>query len=202
MIMRKALTSTVLAALLLSVSPLLTHEAAAQSKKSVEQTSSTELNAAVKATIETIGTVMPDIKDYEIISIRKNEETTVAGKIEVFQIEMMGAPHPVKPNYAYLRINADTGELIIAEIQNGLPSTNSPLSDQEAESQASTYLETLLGDKAEDYTFSKVYTYTLGENNDKPVTVVTFESDENSVHLALHGNGELGRFLKDIYPPE
>uniref|UniRef100_UPI00289873FE hypothetical protein n=1 Tax=Brevibacillus reuszeri TaxID=54915 RepID=UPI00289873FE len=160
----------------------------------------TELNEEAKATLERVGTALPDIKDYEIIRITKKTETSVTGDIDVFEIQLLGAPHPVNPNFASVRINAVTGELIVAEIQNGLVSTT-PLNNQEAKSKASSYLETLLGDAAEDYLFSNVYTYTLG-NDDKPVTVVTFESAENSVHIAIDGNGDLKRFLKDIYPQE
>lgn len=216
---RTVITATLLATCLLSVSPVWAQQATSQqnvnktgvskvsdkahssAKAKKSKLSLAELDEKSQETMKLVAEIMPELNDYRILSISKEVQNSTRGTIEVNEIEMSGEPAGDAPNYARLRIDASTGELIVAEIQNGLPSVV-PLNDTVAEKKAHEYLQKLLNSEEKNYKFSTIYTYKLGDNQDKPVTLVTYTSENNDVYISLDGNGELKRFLKDIYPSE
>lgn len=219
MIKQTVITATLFATCLLSVSPVwaqdtipqmnssktgvshVSDKAHSSTKAKKSKLSLENLDEKSKETIKTVGEVMPAINDYRILNISKELQNSRKGTIEVYEIMMSGEPKGDDPNFARLRLDAATGQLIIAETQNGLPSIT-PLDDTAAEKKANEYLQKLLAGEAENYKFTSVHTNILGENRDKPVTLVTYYSLDDEVYISLDGNGELKRFLKNIYPSE
>lgn len=218
LIKRTVLTATILATSLLAISPVWAQStikqenssqtaaqvsdkvSSAKAKKS-KKLSVEDLDKKSQETLQSVMKVMPDLNDYLIQKITKEIQNSNAGKIEVYEIELNGKPEGDAPNTSRVRIDVATGKLIVAEIQNGL-TTGTPLGNSDAEKKADEYLQKLLNNEAKNYQFTSVYSYKLGENQDKPVTLVTYKSKSDEVYISLDSNGELKRFLKDIYPAE
>jgi len=218
---QKAVATTILAACILAVSPVaamdaIAHEVIAKkasvksamsesgmkAKKDNAQPLEENLNEQVKAALETVKKVMPDLQSYSINEIFTGVQKTQQGEIEIVGLELRGEPgEPYEDSLgvALVAVNAKTGELIGADIQNGFPSLEEPLEYEQAMELARDYLEQVYGDQAKQYEVEKVRSYFFGINKEKAQTNVSFQGPEDTIHLVLDNNGDLKRILKDIY---
>ncbi|WNC16450.1 hypothetical protein [Brevibacillus brevis] len=163
----------------------------------------------VKNKLEELTEIVPQLTDYRIDSIRESVEKDVNGnKITVLVALLFDQDYLI----AHLKLNAETGEVIIFDHNSESPNTDKPLQGREAVERAEHYLDFFLKDRASQFEYSKQYTYVLTgypeeELPGKPFTLVTFtpkEKSENqpikSANVLLDANGELHRYLVDIFP--
>lgn len=208
MFKRKAPAFTLVAALLLSNSVVLTNEAAASSHKAkqmvtaskLDELSIKDLNDRAKATFKHVKEVLPDLKKYEIDSITIDQFQTNSGPIERLELILSGTPEGTSPNFGVVQLNANTGELLSVDLQNGLLSSKEVLGEKEAIKKGIEHLKHLFGEKADSYKFSEI-SYSTFQNN-KTQLLVIYTSPDHSVYVTMDSIGELKAARKDIYPQD
>ncbi|MCC8438038.1 hypothetical protein HP567_026240 [Brevibacillus sp. M2.1A] len=204
---RKALAFTLIAALLLPITPVLLNEAAAASSykakatvtaTKLEELSINDLNKKTKATLNHVKEVIPDLKDYPITSIVKENVDTTSGPIERLEVILSSTPEGTTPDFGVVHVNASTGELISIDIQNRLSSSKEVLGDEEAIKKGKEFLKLLFGKQAEKYKFSQINSSTVQDN--KTQILVIYTSPDHSINVTLDRVGKLKAVKKDIYP--
>ncbi|MBY0086267.1 hypothetical protein [Brevibacillus brevis] len=204
---RKALAFTLITALLLPITPVLLNEAAAASSykakatvtaTKLEELSINDLNKKTKATLNHVKEVIPDLKDYPITSIVKENVDTTSGPIERLEVILSSTPEGTTPDFGVVHVNASTGELISIDIQNRLSSSKEVLGDEEAIKKGKEFLKLLFGKQAEKYKFSQINSSTVQDN--KTQILVIYTSPDHSINVTLDRVGKLKAVKKDIYP--
>ncbi|NRS48720.1 hypothetical protein [Brevibacillus sp. HB2.2] len=200
---RKALAFTLMTALLLSNSAVLTTEAAAKASSTEEEVISKKLTAEnlddnAKATLELVKEVMPDMEKYDIIHVRvyENLKTRNGDRIDQLEVELMGTPEGEKPHHALVRMNAKTGELIGAEIANGLLKSEAKLNKEEATKKGFEYLKHFFGEKADKYGVSDVRNYVFGDGAKQILVIYT--APDHDIYVTMDSEGELKAAKKDM----
>ncbi|MGG4452040.1 hypothetical protein [Brevibacillus porteri] len=204
---RKALAFTLIAALFLPNTPILSNEAAAASSykakatvtaTKLEELSINDLNQKAKATLNHVKEVIPDLKNYHITSIVKENVVTTSGPIERLEVILSSTPDGTTPDFGVVHVNASTGELIAVDIQNGLPSSKEVLGDEEAIKKGKEHLKLLFGKQAEKYKFSQIHSSTIQDN--KTQILVIYTSPDHYINVSMDRVGKLKAIKKDIYP--
>ncbi|MCE0450249.1 hypothetical protein [Brevibacillus sp. AF8] len=204
---RKALAFTLITALLLPITPVLLNEAAAASSykakatvtaTKLEELSINDLNKKTKATLNHVKEVIPDLKNYPITSIVKENVDTTSGPIERLEVILSSTPEGTTPDFGVVHVNASTGELISIDIQNRLSSSKEVLGDEEAIKKGKEFLKLLFGKQAEKYKFSQINSSTVQDN--KTQILVIYTSPDHSINVTLDRVGKLKAVKKDIYP--
>ncbi|MGF9905987.1 hypothetical protein [Brevibacillus porteri] len=206
MFKHQALPFTLIAALLLLNTPLLSNEAAAASSHKAKATvtatklaelSINDLNQKAKATLNHVKEVIPDLKNYHIASIVKENVVTTSGPIERLEVILSSTPEGTTPDFGVVHVNASTGELISVDIQNGL-SASKVLGDEEAIKKGKEHLKLLFGKQAEKYKFSQIHSSTVQDN--KTQILVIYTSPNHYINVTMDSVGKLKTVKKDIYP--
>lgn len=204
---RKVLAFTLIAALLLPNTPILTNEAAAASSHKekatvtatkLEELSINDLNQKAKATLNHVKEAIPDLKNYHITSIVKEKVAATSGPIERLEVILSSKPDGTTPDFGVVHVNASTGELISVDIQNGLPSSKEVLGDEEAIKKGKEHLKLLFGNQAEKYKFSQINSSTVQDN--KTQVLVIYTSPDHTINVTMNRAGKLKAVKKDIYP--
>ncbi|WP_414854136.1 hypothetical protein [Brevibacillus sp. IT-7CA2] len=204
---RKALAFTLIAALLLPNTLILSNEAAAASSHKakatvtatkLEELSIKDLNQKAKATLNHVKEVIPDLKNYHITSILKENVVTTSGPIERLEVILSSTPEGTTPEFGVVHVNASTGELISVDIQNGLPSSKEVLGDEKAIKKGKEHLKLLFGKQAEKYKFSQIHSSTVKDN--KAQILVIYTSPDHYINVTMDRVGKLKAVKKDIYP--
>lgn len=204
---RKALAFTLITALLLPITPVLLNEAAAASSykakatvtaTKLEELSINDLNKKTKATLNHVKEVIPDLKNYPITSIVKENVDTTSGPIERLEVILSSTPEGTTPDFGVVHVNASTGELISIDIQNRLSSSKEVLGDEEAIKKGKEFLKLLFGKQAEKYKFSQINSSTVQDN--KTQILVIYTSPDHSINVTMDRVGKLKAVKKDIYP--
>ncbi|MCM3145004.1 hypothetical protein [Brevibacillus sp. MER 51] len=204
---RKALVFTLIAALLLPITPVLLNEAAAASSykakatvtaTKLEELSINDLNKKTKATLNHVKEVIPDLKNYPVTSIVKENVDTTSGPIERLEVILSSTPEGTTPDFGVVHVNASTGELISIDIQNRLSSSKEVLGDEEAIKKGKELLKLLFGKQAEKYKFSQINSSTVQDN--KTQILVIYTSPDHSINVTMDRVGKLKAVKKDIYP--
>lgn len=204
---RKALAFTLIATLLLPNTPVLSNEAAAASShkakatvtaSKIEELSIKDLNQKTKATLNHVKEVIPDLKNYHITSLLKENVFTTSGSIERLEVTLSSTPEGTAPDFGVVHVNASTGELIGVAIQNGLPSSKEVLGDEKAIKKGKENLKLLFGKQAEKYKFSQIQTSTVQDK--KTQILVIYTSPDHYINVTMDRAGKLKAIQKDIYP--
>jgi hypothetical protein len=207
MFKHQVLPFTLIAALLLLNTPLLSNEAAAASSHKAKATvtatklaelSINDLNQKAKATLNHVKEVIPDLKNYHITSIVKENVATTSGPIERLEVILSGTPEGTTPDFGVVHVNASTGERISVDIQNGLPSSKEVLGDEKAIKKGKEHLKLLFGKQAEKYKFSQIHFSTVQDN--KTQILVVYTSPDHYINVTMDRVGKLKAVKKDIYP--
>ncbi len=203
---RKTLAFTLIAALLLSNTPIQSSEAAAASShktkatvtaSKLEELSIKDLNQKAKATLNHVKEVIPDLKNYHIASIVKENVVTTSGPIERLEVILSSTPEGTTPDFGVVHVNASTGELISIDLQNGLSSSKG-IGDEEAIKKGKEHLKLLFGKQAEKYKFSQILSSTVQDN--KTQILVIYTSPDHYINVTMDRVGKLKAIQKDIYP--
>ncbi|WP_409175433.1 hypothetical protein [Brevibacillus fortis] len=206
MFKHQALPFTLITALLLLNTPLLSNEAAAASSHKAKATvtatklaelSINDLNQKAKATLNHVKEVIPDLKNYHITSILKENVATTSGPIERLEVILSSTPEGTTPDFGVVHVNANTGELISVDIQNGL-SASKVLGDEEVIKKGKAHLKLLFGKQAEKYKFSQIHSSTVQDN--KTQILVIYTSPNHYINVTMDSVGKLKTIKKDIYP--
>lgn len=204
---RKALAFALIATLLLPNTPVLSNEAAAASShkakatvtaSKIEELSIKDLNKKAKATLNHVKEVIPDLKNYHITSLLKENVVTTSGPIERLEVILSSTPGGTAPDFGVVHVNASTGELIGVAIQNGLPSSKEVLGDEKAIKKGKEHLKLLFGKQAEKYKFSQIQTSTVQDK--KTQILVIYTSPDHYINVTMDRAGKLKAIQKDIYP--
>lgn len=204
---RKALAFALIATLLLPNTPVLSNEAAAASShkakatvtaSKIEELSIKDLNKKAKATLNHVKEVLPDLKNYHITSLLKENVVTTSGPIERLEVILSSTPEGTAPDFGVVHVNASTGELIGVAIQNGLPSSKEVLGDEKAIKKGKEHLKLLFGKQAEKYKFSQIQTSTVQDK--KTQILVIYTSPDHYINVTMDRAGKLKAIQKDIYP--
>ncbi|RAT97466.1 hypothetical protein [Brevibacillus sp. Leaf182] len=204
---RKALAFALIATLLLPNTPVLSNEAAAASShkakatvsaSKIEELSIKDLNKKAKATLNHVKEVIPDLKNYHITSLLKENVVTTSGPIERLEVILSSTPEGTAPDFGVVHVNASTGELIGVAIQNGLPSSKEVLGDEKAIKKGKEHLKLLFGKQAEKYKFSQIQTSTVQDK--KTQILVIYTSPDHYINVTMDRAGKLKAIQKDIYP--
>ncbi|MED1783536.1 hypothetical protein P4V43_17095 [Brevibacillus fortis] len=207
MFKHQALPFTLIAALLLSNTPVLSNEAAAASSPKVKATvnaskledlSIKDLNPKAKATLNHVKEVIPYLKNYHIASILKENVVTTSGPIERLEIILSSTPEGTTTHFGVVHLNASTGELFGVDIQNGLPSSKKLIDEKEAFKKGKEHLKRLFGKQAETYKFSEIHSSSSQDNQTQ--ILVIYKSPDHSIYVTMDSVGELKTVKKAIYP--
>ncbi|NQF14949.1 hypothetical protein HPY31_13615 [Brevibacillus sp. HB1.3] len=206
MFKHQVLPFALIAALLLPNTPILTNEAAAASTHKekatvtatkLEELSINDLTQKAKATLNHVKEAIPDLKNYHITSIVKENVAATSGPLERLEVILSSKPDGTS-DFGIVHVNASTGELISVDIQNALPSSKEVLGDEEAIKKGKEHLKLLFGKQAEKYKFSQINSSTVQEN--KTQVLVIYTSPDHTINVTMDRAGKLKAVKKDIYP--
>ncbi len=189
----------------------------ATKKKAKKNTLSAEAaEEMVKKSLDEIAVFIPELNGYKIDTITEQMGTDINGNPISALVALLVDKKTDDPNYkAHLKLNAATGEVIIFDHFTDVPQSDDPLDGSHAIKRAGHFLDLFLGEKARQFEYSNQYTYSVaGYSPDKkqperPLTLVTFTPKKNgnkpvaeSVNVLIDADGELHRYLLDVYPSE